>query len=260
MRGRKAVQGMDISFEVLGHVVRDNAIIGIMTEPVRGRRLRFYDRALVYDTVSRLLQRGIYLPHIPKQCIVMCDGKVRLLHFQHFEYFTESDRPKMAQREKRLWNNMDRLFAEVEVNPECLEPIYMTQCYKILPNYGSPERPRFITLRIKSEFLNQEFKTLRKQLDTKDKDRSSKDRSVVPLAPRSKAVYIVEISADPEQDVPLHGNTLRFHKARSSRQIPHPYGRLQTAPRRLLLGSDDSDRTSDNEKSTRGGPDIAASP
>lgn len=56
-------RNLDLHFKVLGHLIRDNDVIGIVMEPNGGRCIEMYDRALVR---LRLLALGsILIKFIP---------------------------------------------------------------------------------------------------------------------------------------------------------------------------------------------------
>jgi hypothetical protein len=54
-RGYHALQGMNVTVKVLGHVVRGKSIIGIMMERLVGRELVYADRSLVYQGTTVLV-------------------------------------------------------------------------------------------------------------------------------------------------------------------------------------------------------------
>lgn len=42
---RRYIRGLDLSFEVLGHLTRDGNVIGLVMEASRGRVMEYHDRA-----------------------------------------------------------------------------------------------------------------------------------------------------------------------------------------------------------------------
>lgn len=41
LTGHRLMRGLDLTYEVLGHVTRDEQVIGLMLEPAYGRRIEF---------------------------------------------------------------------------------------------------------------------------------------------------------------------------------------------------------------------------
>ncbi|TFK36585.1 hypothetical protein BDQ12DRAFT_609610, partial [Crucibulum laeve] len=79
MRGYRFLQGLDLCYEILGHVIFKGRIIGIMTEPSNGRLVEKQDRTLVYTAISRLEERRLYDSPRPENIMISRDGKIRLL-------------------------------------------------------------------------------------------------------------------------------------------------------------------------------------
>lgn len=51
--GRHAMVGLDISYEVLGHLVQDGNIVGLVLEASKGRMVEYRDRAKVRYVVFK---------------------------------------------------------------------------------------------------------------------------------------------------------------------------------------------------------------
>lgn len=46
--GRRAMLGLNLSYEVLGHLVQDGNVVGLVLEASKGRMVEYRDRAKVY--------------------------------------------------------------------------------------------------------------------------------------------------------------------------------------------------------------------
>jgi hypothetical protein len=54
MRMREPLVGLDVSNEVLAHIVRDGEVVGLLLERTEGRHANWGDRALIYAAVARM--------------------------------------------------------------------------------------------------------------------------------------------------------------------------------------------------------------
>ncbi|KAG5640230.1 hypothetical protein DXG03_009740, partial [Asterophora parasitica] len=149
MWGYLALQGLDLTYRVFGHVVDDDGlIIGIAFEPQTGRLYEYRDRALVYDALSRLQRRGlIFCGTGSRYTIHILNGKVRLTNLESLWYFPDKKlREEFANQ--RHWEELEIVFSKFR-NATSNEPYSgrgITEIF-LLP-YSSPERP----LTLKSVF------------------------------------------------------------------------------------------------------------
>ncbi|KAJ6554431.1 hypothetical protein B0H19DRAFT_1262796 [Mycena capillaripes] len=82
MRGHRLLNGLDVTFQVLGHIVRNGEIIGLMTEhAVDDRRVEHRDRAAVYAAVAKVQSRGLAI-RLHESNISMHRNQVRFLDAQ----------------------------------------------------------------------------------------------------------------------------------------------------------------------------------
>jgi hypothetical protein len=81
MQGLKKMQGIDLTFDVLGHVSRDGKIVGLVAERACARPVQVEDRTLVYQAISKLYEnRIVFRLHDPTSSILITDDrKVRFL-------------------------------------------------------------------------------------------------------------------------------------------------------------------------------------
>ncbi|GAW03096.1 hypothetical protein LENED_004790 [Lentinula edodes] len=76
-------QGLNITFKPLAHITRKSMIVGIIVERTRGRPLQYRDRALMYETFTKMQENGLYM-YIPPRLepfpgmFLVCDGVLRL--------------------------------------------------------------------------------------------------------------------------------------------------------------------------------------
>jgi hypothetical protein len=141
-RGHRILLGLDLSFEVLGHIVRDGQVVGLMTEPAYGRLVEYQDRALVYEAIAKLQRRGILYrecQHAPN--IMISEGKVRFLQTTHMINLPTIELAKEA--EYWHWKTLDVSFEELRKRPN----IYSAACHRnvpycvqIIPNLPLPQR------------------------------------------------------------------------------------------------------------------------
>ena len=149
MYGYRAVQGLDVTFEVYGHLVgRDGSIIGLVSEAAHGRMIEPSDRTLVYQTISRIQRRGIIYKGCLTNRFIIADGKVRLVELNCITVIQDRD---LLEQEAELWHwqELERLFLEFDrLGPFGLYriPLYRFWCsslenVKIMRPLPSPERP-----------------------------------------------------------------------------------------------------------------------
>ncbi|KDR78258.1 hypothetical protein GALMADRAFT_245345 [Galerina marginata CBS 339.88] len=112
MYGYRAVQGLDVTFEIYGHLAtRDGSIIGLVSEAAWGRMIRLDDRALVYKTVAKIEQRGCLYRGCYTNRFIIANGKVRLLELNSVWPYKDMD---CLEKDAELWHwkELDDLFAE----------------------------------------------------------------------------------------------------------------------------------------------------
>ncbi|KAG5640300.1 hypothetical protein DXG03_009327 [Asterophora parasitica] len=141
MWGYLALQGLDLTYSVFGHVVDDEGlIVGIAFEPQIGRSSEYRDRALVYDALSRVQQRGLVFCGASYDNIHILNGKVRLINLASIWYFPdEKAREKFANQ--RHWEEMDTLFSDFRNGVEIVPDSGRARMEITLLPHSSPERP-----------------------------------------------------------------------------------------------------------------------
>ncbi|KAK0443420.1 uncharacterized protein EV420DRAFT_1723970 [Desarmillaria tabescens] len=112
-------RNLDLHFKVLGHLVRDDEVVGIVMEPKGGRYVEFRDRALAYNIFQELQKDNLLIgfPQFSFSNMKISDGKV------HFETRTlqllrdlsyEHDPERLAHTRKNHWDSLDPMMDILE--------------------------------------------------------------------------------------------------------------------------------------------------
>jgi len=145
MYGYRALQDLDVTFEVLGHLIsKDGTVIGLVSEAAWGRMVRPSDAALIYKTIAEVQNRGI----IYKGCItnrfMIADGKVRLVELNCITPY-EDKKKLLEDADSWHWNELGELFHELRtVGPygRCRYPaMHLYSTYKDLQFFPPSPRP-----------------------------------------------------------------------------------------------------------------------
>ncbi|KDR73059.1 hypothetical protein GALMADRAFT_125971 [Galerina marginata CBS 339.88] len=148
MYGYQAVQGLDVTFEVYGHLIDgDGSIIGLVSEAAWGRKVGIGDRALIYQTVSKIQQKMCLYRGCYSNQFLIANGKVRLLELNSIWPFQDVNRLE-EDAEYWHWKELATLFAEFQAMGPYWYSHYPHRCfgttYTDLKNIclpPSPERP-----------------------------------------------------------------------------------------------------------------------
>ncbi|KAF8988970.1 hypothetical protein BDQ17DRAFT_1547733 [Cyathus striatus] len=152
MENYRILEGMDLTFRVLGHLISDDgAVVGIVTEPAVGREITATDRSLVYNVVANLQKRGFLFLAILPNTMVISNGKLRVVHMENevVRYYPPERRDELDKMaEKYHWRFLQTVFSEGEA---CWWPLFRkapTQ-HMVFPKIISPERPYQVRLSLK---------------------------------------------------------------------------------------------------------------
>ncbi|KAJ7153444.1 hypothetical protein C8R43DRAFT_1001948 [Mycena crocata] len=122
MRGHRLLSDLDVTYPILGHIVRDGEIVGLMTEHVTDdRRVEYMDRAAVYAAVTKVQSRRLIIS-LEDTSIIMHKGKVRLLGTQSVRKFSEVDDPEQTA-ERFHWQALEEIFAQLRQYPNTIVPL-----------------------------------------------------------------------------------------------------------------------------------------
>lgn len=233
MHGYLRLQGLDLTYTILAHVISsDGSIIGVVSEPEVGRLVQYRDRTKVYDAIAQVQQRGLIFNGISYHKIHILHGKVRLSNLASIRYFADPVKLK-EEGEKRHWIALDKLFktlnpadTETELAPE--RNVKQTTLI-LLPDILSPERPLLARFALMPNF-REDF--LKKR--TGGRARPHKPRDNVLRLSIESGVEETEADTVCITDSPLSIQTTRLRKEPII--LYHPY-RSRPRPKTLLLAN-----------------------
>ncbi|KAJ7146185.1 hypothetical protein C8R44DRAFT_756806 [Mycena epipterygia] len=223
MKGHRLLEGLDVTFEVLGHIVRNGDIIGLMTEhPVDDRLVEYKDRAAVYAAVRKVQSRGLIIS-LNETGISIHNGKVRLLGTQSVRKFSEVEDPEDAA-EKFHWRTLSSIFDALRQHPNIAPPLrcFQPDIVPFLPA-PSPEKP------LVTDFFFGMIVHVLALFMPEQQDEWSGGSTLSRKTRRPKSVTTIALRMDSDHD----GLILRSSRPRISMR---PYTR-----QRPLLASPDSD-------------------
>jgi hypothetical protein len=112
MYGYRAVQDLDVTFEVLGHLIsEDGTVIGLVSEAAWGRMVKPSDATLIYKTIAEIQNRGIIYKGCLTNRFLIADGKVRLVELNCITPY--EDKQKMLDdADVWHWYELGKLFSE----------------------------------------------------------------------------------------------------------------------------------------------------
>jgi hypothetical protein len=113
MYGYRAVQDLDVTFEVLGHLIsEDGTVIGLVSEAEWGRMVKPSDAALIYKTIAAIQNRGIIYKGCLTNRFVIADGKVRLVELNCITPY-EDKQKLLEDADVWHWDELGQLFHEL---------------------------------------------------------------------------------------------------------------------------------------------------
>ncbi|KAG6889683.1 hypothetical protein C0995_015431 [Termitomyces sp. Mi166 len=143
-----ALQGLDLTYHVFGHLVEDDGtIVGIVQEAHVGRLMQHRDRSIIYDAYSRMQQRGlIYCAATEFYNTHILNGKVRIPALHTIWYFPDEHTCK-KQAELRHWQPLDRWFQKMKEKQDNTPVLCIYREWTTVPQLlarFSPDRPLFV--------------------------------------------------------------------------------------------------------------------
>lgn len=112
MYGYRAVQDLDVTFEVLGHLIsEDGTVIGLVSEAAWGRMVKLSDAALIYKTIAEIQNRGIIYKGCLTNRFLIADGRVRLVELNCITPY-EDKQKVLEDADVWHWEELGRLFNE----------------------------------------------------------------------------------------------------------------------------------------------------
>ncbi|KAL0952621.1 hypothetical protein HGRIS_006871 [Hohenbuehelia grisea] len=249
-KGHRQLRGLDLTLEVLGHVVRDGHVVGLMTEPATGRLVQYHDRALVYNAVSKLQSRGLYC-YIHPSSIMIVNGRVRLLRLSSVRPMESA--AKGPGSPECLWSQVEFLFDDLSHSANVLPSLRNCSLkIHILAPTPSPSRPlysvdsKLYRIVVQRASPVEEPHTARRT-DAQSLRRHDRRRSVAPLVLANHRASSTSDSEYDRSDVPENHSVWLPRRLLSSRvHSQSGYASGEARHRGVLLSPDDSDLTSES--------------
>ncbi|KAJ7452042.1 hypothetical protein B0H11DRAFT_2068371 [Mycena galericulata] len=150
-RGLKAVEGMDLTYDLVAHVFRGDLLIGILTESCQASRtIRASDRATVFAAFARL-ERAFMLHDflIDDQRILINEyGRVRILDLNSIVFYGRHERKKLEEdAQKYHWDRLHQIFENLGPYRSAVYPSrFVYSATTILARTPSPERVLLLTI------------------------------------------------------------------------------------------------------------------
>jgi len=242
MNGHRLMRGLDLTYEVLGHVTRDEQVTGLMLEPAYGRRIEFQDRADVYAAITKVQRRGL-IYSVDSSSIMISSGKVRLLGLSSVrEAATVPTNQDLADMETYHWQALDIIFDELKQHPNPFAPP-RAFIQLIEPFFGVPFPERPLTDGL--DFFFRLFKYYVASTTTAGPPTSPSQNlglSRSSHGSRFLSDRVLPRASDSDDDPPYRASHLHGRR----RDSFHPYMRIPGS-RRVLMSSADSDQTSEGE-------------
>ncbi|TFK48199.1 hypothetical protein OE88DRAFT_1810509 [Heliocybe sulcata] len=261
INGARILTALGYSFEVLGIVMRNGAVVGIMTELVTGRVVEYPDREAVYDAVANLQKHGVIYRGISKISIIMTDKGVRFAQpstaislpedqIEEIEWLAEvwhwSKLKELFDELKQARNPMvlprlfipysiviprlPSLFRELVLDPEIIAIASMEYRFKKrLDPSRYAQRQWSVALRIAMKEASNKLATV--SWETETMSQYPRSESSCTLSESSDSIYS---TLDKPRSI------LRaVPRSRATQDIVfHPYHRAKTRPSRRLLAPD----------------------
>lgn len=149
MRGYWLTRGLDITYELVAHIVDDDGnLIGMASEADLGRLPQYRDKALLYEAFARLQQHGIVYLSGLWFFVTIFRGKVRLTNVAAFR--ARGD-PNLRFEEEVMnchWKALEWMFSGLDPNNFTPRPVDSQAVYSPLLYMSvcpSPERPLFVS-------------------------------------------------------------------------------------------------------------------
>ncbi|OJA13933.1 hypothetical protein AZE42_01339 [Rhizopogon vesiculosus] len=129
------------TFKLLAHVYKSGMVIGVMCEPIIGRRICATDRAAVFEAVADIQRHGILLGSLRPYDILITPNGVRFLNISAVEFYR--DHGKLAEfAEQSHWSELAKTFGpEIEARCPTLASRARDALSYIIPRLPSPGRP-----------------------------------------------------------------------------------------------------------------------
>ncbi|KAJ7699318.1 hypothetical protein B0H17DRAFT_1049426 [Mycena rosella] len=148
-RGLKAVQGMDITFDIVAHLFRGDLLVGILTEPSHwSRGIKIGDRAAICAAYAKLERAFIVQGFVNSQTIVVDENsRVRIMDLHSFIYHTRNERKRFEENaQKYHWDSLSEVFGYLAPVPAGFGPRAVRTTPQVLATIPPPEHLLLVAL------------------------------------------------------------------------------------------------------------------
>ncbi|KAG0706199.1 hypothetical protein DFH29DRAFT_846301 [Suillus ampliporus] len=129
------------TFKLLAHVYKSGMIIGLMCEPIIGRRVCPTDRAAVFAAVADIQRHGILLGSLLTHDILITHTGVRFLNISAIQYYMDHDK-LAAEAQEYHWADLAKTFGSGMTAPYTpLGSRAREALSYVIPRLPSPGRP-----------------------------------------------------------------------------------------------------------------------
>ncbi|KAK0494211.1 hypothetical protein EDD18DRAFT_1175983 [Armillaria luteobubalina] len=157
-------RNLDLNFKVLGHLIRDNDVVGIVMEPNGGRYIECYDRALAYNTFQELQKNNLVFdyPEFSVSNLKIAEGKVRF-HTRVLQSVKDISRERDPQRladDRQIhWDALESMLRKLDEmsrycgsNPSESLRLHDRRTARLLAYIPFPERPLLLDIQFNTDY------------------------------------------------------------------------------------------------------------
>jgi hypothetical protein len=133
------------TFKLLAHVYKSGMVIGVMCEPIIGRRVCPTDRAAVFAAVADIQRHGILLGSLVPHDILITPEGVRFLNISAVQFYKNHDQ-LAVEAETSHWAELVKTFGSGMIAPYTpLGSRARDALSYVIPRLPSPGRPVYTT-------------------------------------------------------------------------------------------------------------------
>ncbi|KAG7443288.1 uncharacterized protein BT62DRAFT_922067 [Guyanagaster necrorhizus] len=158
-------RNLDLHFKVLGHLICDNEVVGIVMEVNGGRYVELCDRALAYNAFQELQKHNLllYFPEFSIANLKVADGKIRFptRNLQNLKDVSrERDPVRLALARQSHWDALDSVMRTFDkavcfrgLNPHGKKEIDQQNLgARLLAYIPFPERPLLLDIHFSTDY------------------------------------------------------------------------------------------------------------
>ncbi|KAG1842394.1 hypothetical protein DFJ58DRAFT_806427 [Suillus subalutaceus] len=133
------------TFKLLAHVYKSGMVIGVMCEPIIGRRVCPTDRAAVFAAVADIQRHGILLGSLVPHDILITPEGVRFLNISAVRFYKDHDQ-LAVEAQTSHWAELAKTFGSGMIAPHTpLGSRARNALSYVIPRLPSPGRPVYTT-------------------------------------------------------------------------------------------------------------------